>query len=262
MKKFRCLIVDDEALSRLNLRAALADYPEWEVLAEAADADSARSLQQQHQADLIFLDIQMPGQSGLDCARQILQQSSAPEQVPLMVFVTAYSEHALQAFEVHALDYLLKPLDDDRLQDCLQRASTLLRQQQRANYAHALQDYLSQSETTSTPVYWQHLSIATPGRLERIQLSEVSHISAAGNYVELYLAGRQLLHRIAISKLASQLDPTTFLQIHRKHIVNVNFLQQLSWQAERQYEVLLRHGQRLSVSERYLDTLRQRLQQH
>ncbi len=253
---YRCLIVDDEALSRLNLRAALADYSEWQVIAEAADASVALQLCQQHQPDLIFLDIQMPGDTGLNFARQLLQSGIVREKMPLLIFVTAYSEHALAAFEVHALDYLLKPLDDRRLLASLQRASSLLAQQQRANYAAALDDFLHLSQTSTVPSYWQHLSVASPGRLERINLHEVSHFSAAGNYVELHLTDRQLLHRIAISKLMAQLDPECFLQIHRKHIINLRFLQQLNWQAERQYEVVLSNGIQLAASERYLDAIR------
>lgn len=257
----RCLIVDDEALSRLNLRAALADYPDCQVLAEASDAEAALQLQQQLRPNLVFLDIQMPGNSGLECARQILQQTPKAEQLPLFVFVTAYSEHALRAFEVHALDYLLKPVDDERLRESLQRASALLQQQQRASYAASLHDFLTPPAAGIGQTYWHYLSIATPGRLERIPLCDVSQVSAAGNYVELHLAERQLLHRIAISKLATQLDPAMFLQIHRKHIINLKFLKELTWQSERQYEVVLTNGQRLSVSERYLEALRNALRQ-
>lgn len=257
-----CLIVDDEALSRLNLRAALAEQPGWQVLAEAADAATALQLQQIHQPDLIFLDIQMPANSGLEFARNLLQLYPSREKMPLVIFVTAYAEHALAAFAVHALDYLLKPLDDQRLQESLQRASELLAQQQRANYAAALQDFLLPAASPQPAAYWRYLSIATPGRLERIQLSEVSHFSAAGNYVELQIGKRQLLHRIAISKLMAQLDTREFLQIHRKYIINLRFLRQLIWQAERQYEVELSNGIRLSVSERYLETLRSAMQHH
>ena len=135
--KIRALIVDDEEPGRINLRYGLAAHANWQLVAECASAAAARAVLDEQEVDVIFLDIQMPQETGLALARELAQR----EEPPLVIFATAYNEHAIEAFEVHALDYLLKPFDDQRLAQALERAAAMLEQRQRAAYARALRAF-------------------------------------------------------------------------------------------------------------------------
>ncbi|XLZ71285.1 LytTR family DNA-binding domain-containing protein [Massilia sp. SR12] len=236
----KALIVDDEAHARANLRCLLQALPGWEVAAECDSAASARTFLASGAADIILLDVQMPAQSGLDFALE-LSQREAP---PIIVFVTAHRGHALDAFDVHALDYILKPVAEDRLQQALQRASQLLGQ--RAAYTSALRNFVAPA-----PGYWTELAVRSVGRIDRVKLSDVLWIEAAGNYVELHLPERTLLHRSTLAELERYLDPATFLRIHRRTLVRRSQMQALRQLAEGRHMLLLDGGTQLAVSERY-----------
>jgi len=243
----RALIVDDEEPGRINLRYGLAPYPEWQVVAECGSAAAARAVLAQQAVDVVFLDIQMPQESGLALARSLAQQ----DEPPLVVFVTAFNAHAVEAFEVHALDYLLKPFDDQRLAQALERAAAMLQQRQRAAYGRALRDY------AAPPVqYWQQLNVRSVGRIECVQLDEVLWIEAAGNYVELRLAQRRLLHRVPIGRLEQHLDPASFLRVHRSAIVRRAQVAALERLEDGSSQLLLRCGDKVPVSERHLAAVR------
>jgi two-component system LytT family response regulator len=159
MPRWKLLIVDDEALARSNLQLALAEHPAWELCGLAASAAEARVAMASRPADLVLLDIQMPRQNGLAYAAELAR---LPEP-PLVVFVTAHDEHALAAFEVHALDYLLKPWSDTRLAQALQRAAQLLERQQRSGYAQAMQAMLREQAAqaaASSLLHWRRSSCA------------------------------------------------------------------------------------------------------
>lgn len=242
------LIVDDEAPSRTNLRYALAAHAQWRVLAECASAAAARAALAAQAVDVVFLDIQMPQESGLALARSL----SALAEPPLIIFVTAYSEYAVAAFEVHALDYLLKPLDDARLAQAVDRAAAMLALSQRGAYASALRGYLA----PSTPPWLSHVSVRSVGRIERIAVDEIRWLESAGNYVQLHAAGRTILHRVALGKLETCLDPAHFLRVHRRAIVRQAQLQGLAVTGDGTYAVTLQCGAQVPVSERYLDAVR------
>ena len=205
----RYLIVDDEAPGRDNLRLAMNAHPAWS-LAGAADSVAAARIMLAG-VDVIFLDIQMPGESGLVLAREL---AALPEP-PLIVFVTAWSVHAVDAFDVHALDYLLKPVDDGRLAQAVARAAAMLQHRQRAAYAAAVRDYT----TASAGQFAQRISVRSVGRIEQIRVDEILWLEAAGNYVELRLVARSVLHRVTLSRLETLLDPAQFLRVHRSAIV-------------------------------------------
>ncbi|MBY0573929.1 MAG: LytTR family DNA-binding domain-containing protein [Undibacterium sp.] len=246
----RALIVDDEELGRKNLFLALSDYANWQVVAQASSVATARSVMATLGVDVIFLDIQMPRETGLALAREL----ASGEKMPLVIFVTAYNEHAVEAFELHALDYLLKPLDDKRLARALERAEAMLALRQQANYAIALRAYVQDEGRLTTNQhreYWQQVSVRAIGRIETILLSEVFWIEAQGNYMQLHLGQRQILYRAPMNQLEKKLDPQIFLRIHRSTIVRIDQIQSLCAVKTGGYDLQLRCGDRLNVSEKY-----------
>lgn len=236
----KVLIVDDEAHARANLRLALAALPGWILAGECASAATARAYLKTSSVDVLLLDVQMPVESGLELVRD-LSHIALP---PLIVFVTAHRGHALDAFDVHALDYIVKPVDERRLWQALERASKLL--EQRAAYAQALRQF-----TTPTPGYWSELVVRSVGRMDRITLVDVQWIETAGNYVELHLPERTLLHRSTLAELERYLDPKEFVRIHRRILVRRDQMTGLRQMPEGGHVLALQCGQNLPVSERY-----------
>ena len=247
----QAIIVDDEAPARINLGFALAEHPGWRVVACCESAAQAREILQQQAVDVLFLDVQMPGETGLALARQLCQQA----QPPLIVFVTAYNHFAVEAFEIHALDYLLKPFDDDRLANTLQRAEALLEHRQQANYGAAVRHYVDQLHDNAQP-YLQNVSVRSVGKIESVRLADVQWMQSAGNYVELHLLQRMILHRAPISQFESQLDPKIFVRVHRSVIVSVVQISVLKVAGNCLYQLQLKNGVIVPVSERYLTKLK------
>jgi len=252
----RALVVDDEEPGRINLRYALAAYPRWQIVAECAGAAQARAALAATAVDVVFLDIRMPRESGLDLAREMVHKPAQGEEPPLIVFVTAYNAHAVEAFEMHALDYLLKPLDDARLAQAVERAERMLTLQQRAPYGAALRAWFDAGRAPEASPYWQQLSVRSIGRIETVRLEDVAWIGAAGNYVELHTGGRVILHRIPMSRLAEHLDPARFLRVHRGAFLRTDLLAGLEVIGDGSYEATLRNGERVPVSERYVQAVR------
>lgn len=251
----RALIVDDEEPGRINLAYALAEHPQWQLAASCASVAEARAALLGDPVPLLFLDVQMPGETGLALARELCR---LPEP-PLLIFVTAYNAYAVDAFEVHALDYLLKPIDDTRLAQALERAEAMLAQRQRAAYGQALQAFMQaqdQAGSGQPAPYWRQLNVRSVGRIECVLLEQVHWVAAAGNYVELHLAGRTVLHRIPISQLERHLDPRQFVRAHRGAIVAAQQLEALAILGDGSYQLSLRCGQQVPCSERYVQTVR------
>lgn len=247
----RAMIVDDEAPARINLEFGLAEHPGWQVVACCESAAQAKAVLQHQTVDVLFLDVQMPGETGLALARELCQQA----QPPLIVFVTAYNNFAVEAFELHALDYLLKPFDDDRLGNTLQRAEALLEHRQQANYGKAVRNYVDQLNDHLQP-YLQNVSVRSVGKIESVRLAEVHWMQSAGNYVELHLSQRMILHRTPISQFESQLDPKTFVRVHRSVIISVAQISLLKVVGNSLYQLQLKNGVIVPVSERYVTKLR------
>jgi two-component system LytT family response regulator len=244
----RYMIVDDEALSRVNLRLAVAAHPDWVLVAECDSTACARAVLASQDLDVVFLDIQMPGEPGLVLAREI----SRLREPPLIIFVTAHSEHAIDAFEVHALDYLLKPLDDARLAQAVERTAAMLRHRQREAYGAALRDYVDAADAQRL----EHINVRSVGRIEQISVSGIFWIESAGNYVELHLAARTVLHRITLNHLETLLAPDVFLRVHRGVIVRRDQIARLETSGDGTYRLTLRCGGVVAVSERYLGALK------
>ena len=245
------LIVDDEAPAVANLEWLLARRPQWRMLASCRSSEQARERLRAGPVDLILLDIQMPGQSGLEFARELCRQPGAP----LIVFITAYDEHALSAFDVFALDYVLKPFDDERFDLMLRRAAQMLALNQQAALHGAVHDYLQDREADAAgqaapPL--QQLVVRTAAGLERVAVDDILWLGAAGNYVELHLAGRVLLHRSTISAIAERLPAQDFVRVHRTAVVRRSAIAGLRSDSDGCYAVRLTQGATVRVSASYL----------
>lgn len=249
------LVVDDEPLARVNLRALLDGRPGWRVVGEAGSGSAAAAQIEEHRPDVVFLDIRMPGQSGLELAR--LLDRARPR--PLVVFATAFEEHALEAFEVEAVDYLIKPFDQARF---LETVGRLERRMALVRAPGAPSPDTSAPETSSpdtlapdpspvhAPARPQTLAVRSVGRVRLVDVDEIHWIGAAGNYVRLYLAHACYLHRATLASLEKSLDPARFLRIHRSTLVQRQQVVELRTSVSGRYRVLLRDGTELEIAQR------------
>jgi two-component system LytT family response regulator len=249
MMTIRALIVDDEPLARERLRALLAGDPDVEVVGECSDGREAIAAVREHRPDLLFLDVQMPKLDGF----QVLE-AIGPEHLPVVIFVTAYDCYALRAFEVHALDYLLKPFDRQRFDKALGRAKTRIQRSRTADVSQQLVGLLEDVKAARKPL--ERLVIKSAGRVFFLRLEEIDWIEAAGNYTRLHVGSETHLLRETMGGLETKLDPDKFLRIHRSTIVNIERIQELQPWFHGDYVVILRDGTQLTMSRNY----RQKLQ--
>ena len=255
MSKRPLLIVDDEPLARRNLAHALGGHPDWEVAGSCQSAEEARAwLEAGHAVDLVLLDIRMPGEGGLALARYLSGLASPP----LIAFVTAYDEYAINAFELFALDYLQKPFSDERLAQLLGRAKAMseLRVHANGNLLGALVGDLCARDMGAPPPLLECFTVRSIGSIERIALEDVLSIRGAGNYVELRLRDRTVLHRASLGAINLRLPQDQFLQVHRTAIVRRDELGSLKTDGRERYWLELRCGGSISVSARYLASVR------
>lgn len=249
--KIRAIIVDDEEPGRITLRYALSKHSQWQVQAEFSNTATARDYLLHNAIDVVFLDIQMPKENGISLARSI----SAMEHPPLVIFVTAYNAHAVDAFEVHALDYLLKPFNPRRFNEALQRANDMLLQ--RNGYRAALTQFVeSQDQVNKDPEYLEQVIVRSIGEMECVKLHDVLWISSASNYVELHLPNRIVLHRMTLSEMEKRINPKEFMRVHRTAIVRIQQMQQVRITGDGVYQLALFGGGEVPVSERYIDAVR------
>ena len=259
-RKIKVLIIDDEPLARDKIRGMLKGKEDIEIVGEAGNGKEAVTAIRKHQPELLFLDVQMPEMDGFG-----VLQTIGPTLLPMVVFVTAYDRYALQAFEVYALDYLLKPFDRERFEKALARARTQLDQEKRKDLTQGLQalmDELSRirQETPAAkpgPKYLERLAIKASGRIFFLRTQEIDHIESEGNYVRVHAGKESHLIREAMSVLETQLDPKKFLRIHRCTIVNVDRIQELQPWFHGEYRVILRNGVQLTHSRSYREKLRE-----
>jgi two-component system LytT family response regulator len=243
------LIVDDEPLAREGLRLLLAGDPDVAAVHEAKDGREAVAALRETRPDLVFLDVQMPEMDGLAVIREI-----GPENMPAVVFVTAHDTYAIQAFEVNALDYLLKPVTRERFAQALARAKARLRTQPAAE---ASRQILSLLETIGLPSRaLKRLAVRSAGKTTFVDIADVDWIEAAENYVKLHSGRASHLVHVAMNTLEKSLDPETFLRIHRSIIVNVGRIQELEPVAHGEYVVTLPHGIRVRSGRTYHEKLK------
>jgi two-component system, LytTR family, response regulator len=252
MKKIRTLIVDDEPLARERLAGLLASEPDVEVLGQCRDGEEAVTAIFDHAPDLVFMDVQMPQMNGFEVI-----ESVGTEKMPLVIFVTAYDQHALKAFQVRALDYLLKPFDRARLVEALNRARKQMQQNQTGDIGRrllALAKDLRRDQPRT-----ERLVVKSGGRLFFLRADEVDWVEAAGNYVRLHVGTTSYLLRETMNAIEGRLDPEKFVRIHRSRIVNMDRIQELQPWLNGEYAVLLQTGTRLTLSRGCREKLQDRL---
>ena len=252
-ERIRVLVVDDEAPARQRLVDLLRKDNRVANIVEVEDGMAAVNAIQQQQPDLVFLDVQMPELDGLG----VIDAVGAGE-MPLTVFVTAYDQHAIRAFEANALDYLLKPFSDERYE------ATMARVRARVD-GRALQEFnqrvlkLISAAPADQPL--DRLVVKSGGTTRFVRVVDIDWIEAAGVYVNLHVAGKELLYRAALNDLAARLDPVRFVRMHRSAIVNIDSIVQLEPISHGEFEVVLKNGSRSRVSRTYRTQLEKRLGQ-
>jgi two-component system LytT family response regulator len=244
--KIRTLIVDDETPARRKIRRLLAAESDMEVVGECGDPMKAVEFIQQRNPDLVFLDVQMPGLDGFG-----VLESLPPKNVPEVIFVTALDQYALRAFEVRALDYLLKPFDRARFRQALDRARRQIRQQ----VGHTLDPRLSQLLETlgSKPKQADRVIIKSAGRIMLLRTDEIDWVEAADNYVRVHVGSESHLLRETLGALELRLNPAKFMRIHRSTVVNIDRVKELQPWFHGDYIVILQDGSRLNLSRTYRD---------
>jgi two-component system LytT family response regulator len=260
----RVLIVDDEPLARQRLEDLLRAEAGVEIVASVDNGEAAVDAVRSLHPDIAFLDVQMPGKTGIDVVREV-----GPEAMPLTIFVTAYDRYALQAFDLAAVDYLVKPFDDERFEQAFQRARRYVELEEMGELRERLLAVLdggSRGGSSSAPAappsgspYLERIAVEMRGKVRVVPVSQIEYITASGPYVELHTNERAYLIREAIHTLEEKLDPNRFLRIHRSIIVRVDLIDTFHRGAGGDYEVQLKGGARLRVSRSRREELERRL---
>ena len=249
--KIRTLVVDDEPLARQNILALLKSDPEVEVVGVCASGSEAVRAIRRLTPDLVFLDIQMPEMSGFD----VIEQLDAA-RLPAIVFVTAYDQYALRAFDVHALDYLLKPFDDARFEKALRQAKAQAERGEAARLGERLLALLDGRGGAARPrEFVTRLMVKTAGRIFFLKTDEIDWIEAADYYVKLHTGKKSHLLRESMSELELKLDPEKFARIHRSAIVNLDRVRELRQLFNGEHTVVLEGGAELKLSRRRREQL-------
>jgi two-component system LytT family response regulator len=230
----RAIIIDDERLARTELRKLLQDFPEVEVVDEAANADEAINKIDTLQPDLVFLDIQMPGKTGFDMLAEL-------ERAPHVIFTTAYDEYALKAFEVNALDYLLKPIEPKRLADAMQKLHIAETKEN-----HIVPENFNQSILTEA----DQVFVKDGERCWFVKLSDIRLFESVGNYAKVFFGANKPLILKSLNALEERLDQKTFFRANRKHIVNLRMIEKIEPYFNGGLLLELKGGEKIEVSRR------------
>lgn len=257
----RALIVDDEPLARERLRELLDDVPSVTVVGEAEDGHEAAAAINEQAPDLVFLDVQMPGLSGIDVIEEVGQ-----EHMPVTVFVTAYDEYAIKAFDLAAVDYLLKPFDDERFEEALRRARERIADRDASAVSDRLLQLLQErdpslleQEESREESYLERIAVQGRGKARIVPVEDITHITADGSYAELHVDDDTYVIRERMKTLDARLDPAEFVRVHRSAIVRLDEIELILRGGGGDYAVRLQSGTRVSVSRSRVDKLQNRL---
>ncbi len=252
--KIRTLIVDDEPLGRERIRTLLGSDPEIEITGECGDGRQAITAIEKFSPELLFLDVQMPELDGF----QVLE-AITPRQMPFVIFVTAYDRYAVQAFEINALDYLLKSFDRERFLTALRRAKDEIQRSREGHWNDRLAGLLEDLQARKKVL--TRIIIRSAGRIGFLRVEEIDWIEAADNYVRLHAGRESHLIRETLQSLEKRLDSTKFLRIHRSTIVNIDRIQELRPLFHGDYSVKLVDGTGLTLSRKFRENLTEPLGQ-
>lgn len=242
-----CIIVDDEKLARDLLKEYLENYPEIELLGEADQGMEAVEKIDKLKPDIVFLDVQMPGMTGFDVLEDI-------EHEPYVIFVTAYDQYAIKAFEKNAVDYLLKPLDEERFRNAVNRAL------KRKTLEHSsIEDLLSSMKSERKGTYDTHIFVQKSEKLFNLPVDEIVYLEASGDYTIITTKADQFVSSSGIGKLEEILNPEVFIRVHRSTIVNVNYLKEIERHFNGGMVVKMQSGKSFPVSRTYAKLIRKKV---
>jgi two-component system LytT family response regulator len=244
--KIKIIIVDDEPLARKRVSQLLGREPDAEIVAECADGLAAISAIGAHQPDLIFLDVEMPEVSGFDVLRSL-----DANRLPEVIFVTAFDQYTIQAFDAHAVDYLLKPFGEDRFRQAMQRARRRLRRSEAAPQHDAARLLRLIDHFETKKAFVERLIVGHNNRLILLLVGEVDWIETYGNYLKIHAGKKTYLLRETMNDLASRVDPEKFLRIHRATLVNLDRIRELHPMFGGLYRIILKDGTELTLSRNY-----------
>jgi two-component system LytT family response regulator len=248
MAKIRTLIVDDEPLARRGIRAQLDEEEDIEIVSECRNGLEAVAAIEEQSPDLVFLDVQMPELDGFGVLEAV-----GVDRMPVVIFVTAYDQYALRAFDVHALDYLLKPVDAERFASALQRARKQIERHNAQDLNQRLQSFLDDLQAKQK--FTERLVIKSGGRIFFLNVQEIDWIEAADNYVRLHVGRDSHLLRETMNHLEKRLDPDHFLRVHRSRIINIRQIKELQPLFRGEYDIMLQDGTRLESGRGYREKL-------
>lgn len=265
MSALSAVIVDDEHLARRGLSVRLQQLPEVDVVAECANGQEALIAVAQHNPDLLFLDIQMPGMDGFEVVEKL-----QGDDMPMVVFVTAYNEYAVDAFKVHAIDYVLKPIEDDRLHEAVQRAMQHQRQEESSEGKEKLVklimsmtgetaasvEAMADTNGSSVENWPEKITVKDGSDIQFIRVADISWVDAAGDYMCIHAAGKTHIMRITMKQLEGMLNPAKFLRVHRSTIVNSRVIVGAQTLSNGEYLLNLEGDTQLKVSRSYKDRIR------
>ena len=260
----RTILVDDEKLAIQGLQLRLAKFPDVEIIGTCSNGREAIRKIKTEKPDLVFLDIQMPGFDGFSVVQGVMEI-----EPPLFVFVTAYKEHAVRAFEANAVNYLMKPVDEDRLADTLERVRTRLAEKRSAEEAEKLKCVLAEvapdaidhmpddvdAAAAAAGRYEKLINIKDRGQIFRVDVDSIERIEAAGDYMCIYTADNSLILRETMKDLERRLDPRVFQRVHRSWIVNLNQVRQVKPHTNGECFLVLESGADVKVSRSYRDVV-------
>ena len=274
----RVLVVDDEMLGRQRVEDLVAAEPNVEIVGTADNGDSAIDAIKRLHPDIVMLDVQMPGKSGLDVVRVI-----GADNMPVTIFVTAFDQHALKAFELAAVDYLVKPFDDERFEQAFRRARRLVELQEVGSLSERLlavllggnatpsasslanaaatqdADALPRVPEPEKPAYLERIAVEMRGQVRVVPVKQIEYITASGPYAELHVADKRYVLRERMQTLEERLDPSKFFRIHRSAIVRLDLIESLLRNPGGDYGVQLKSGARLKVSRNRFEELEKQM---
>ena len=251
---YKTIVIDDEPLARRGIVSRLRPYPQFDVVAECGNGEDALIAIAEHHPQLIFLDVQMPEMDGFE-----MLENLPIEERPAVIFLTAFDQYALRAFDVHASDYLLKPIDDERFNEALERVQRVLQMEQDNTLGDRLESLLSDLHSRHGTTGPQRFAIRNGRRIFFVTANEVEWIEAQGDYAALHVNGKTHLLREPLHILERRLDASTFVRIHRSTIVRLDRIAEMQALANRDCLLRLKDGTSLRVSRSYSDRLQEAL---
>lgn len=254
VERMRVLVVDDEAPARQRLVDLLLKDPQVQSIEEAVNGLAAVKAIHELHPEVVLLDVQMPELDGFGVI-----DSVGAEEMPLTIFVTAYDAHAIRAFEANALDYLLKPFGDERFESAMSRVKVRLDERNLRDFGQKLAKLVAPASKRERKL--DRLVVKSAGTARFVRVAEIDWIEAAGVYVNLHVAGKELLYRAALNELAEKLDAMRFVRVHRSTIVNFESIVQLEAISHGEFEAVMKNGTRVKVSRTYRAELEKRLGQ-